>query len=697
MKLSIGMIVKNEEKNLRECLEAMRPILQQIDSELIIADTGSTDATVSIAKEYTENVFYFEWCDDFAAARNATIDRAKGEWYMAVDADESFEDTSPLIDFFNSGEYKKYKSATYSVRSFSSSKMDVYSDISAVRLTKLTKDTRYQDPIHEYLNAQRPVKFLPLVADHTGYIWEDPEFTKKKAERNLSLLLLQLKKNPKHPRTLLHLSQSYAINQDYDSAIFYAKKGLKHAKEEKHIVQYCFYSHLVSCYDRKKQYRKALDTINEYFQAKKETLATDLKMYHCQSKYLSILGDYKAAAIAGEKYIRIFAEYQRGHYHTQEALYSSISCVDNKAYEYMVNLLIVSYVLAYDYKTAINRAMKVSDTSVCENRELIKAFDQMNQSGDFRPLIALYDQLSEPQRDLFQKITEKGLASEKYGDIIASAVTSQDMCADYLQLLSMRCSHETGTFKTDRLLSFIGAIKEWKPMYADAVYFALKYKSGIGLLAERIDSGDLAKYLINTPHLHFADLPDTIMSLCEDRGAWEKETVKAKLLLAVLFHWALTTHRFSGESENLLFVAFAETSRHYIDAVFKAETLTEENISILPKLFRLGYHSSQVIEFLAGGEYKKSLRAIKQMLADDIQFVEIAKALKEEIQNKVEAPRQNESEFQRCAAQVLENIRLLMRREEYHQAERILDEYEKMCPDDESIAVIRKELSEKAG
>ena len=210
MKLSIGMIVKNEEQNLRKCLEAMRPILQQIDSELIIADTGSTDATISIAKEFTENVFHFEWCDDFAAARNATMDRAKGEWYMAVDADEFFADTSPLIEFFNLGEYKKYKSATYIVRNYASPEMDTYSDCNAVRLTKMTKDMRYLDPIHEYLDVEKPIKMLPLVAGHTGYIWSSRKFANKKAERNLSpMLLLFEKKSERLQKSTANRSNLY--------------------------------------------------------------------------------------------------------------------------------------------------------------------------------------------------------------------------------------------------------------------------------------------------------------------------------------------------------------------------------------------------------------------------------------------------------------------------------------------------------
>ncbi|MCL1986515.1 MAG: glycosyltransferase, partial [Firmicutes bacterium] len=64
MLLTIGMIMKNEERFLRDCLTAIKPILDNVDSELIIHDTGSTDNSIAIAKEFTDNVFEIEWRDD---------------------------------------------------------------------------------------------------------------------------------------------------------------------------------------------------------------------------------------------------------------------------------------------------------------------------------------------------------------------------------------------------------------------------------------------------------------------------------------------------------------------------------------------------------------------------------------------------------------------------------------------------------
>ena len=105
--LSIGMIVKNEEKNLRACLEALKPLREAVSSELIIVDTGSEDETVQIAKEYTEKVYSYEWNKDFAAARNYGLDRAIGQWFMFLDADEQLVDPDELIEFFSNPKERK--------------------------------------------------------------------------------------------------------------------------------------------------------------------------------------------------------------------------------------------------------------------------------------------------------------------------------------------------------------------------------------------------------------------------------------------------------------------------------------------------------------------------------------------------------------------------------------------------------------
>lgn len=86
--VSLCMIVKNEEEVLARCLDSTADLMD----EIIIVDTGSTDKTAEIARQYTDKVYSFEWIDDFAAARNFSFSKATMQYCMWLDADDILEE-----------------------------------------------------------------------------------------------------------------------------------------------------------------------------------------------------------------------------------------------------------------------------------------------------------------------------------------------------------------------------------------------------------------------------------------------------------------------------------------------------------------------------------------------------------------------------------------------------------------------------
>lgn len=94
MRLSLCMIVKDEAANLPRCLDSVKGWVD----EIIVLDTGSTDATPQIARSYGAKLHQFAWCHDFSAARNKALKFVTGDWVLVLDADEVLaEPIRPLL------------------------------------------------------------------------------------------------------------------------------------------------------------------------------------------------------------------------------------------------------------------------------------------------------------------------------------------------------------------------------------------------------------------------------------------------------------------------------------------------------------------------------------------------------------------------------------------------------------------------
>jgi glycosyltransferase involved in cell wall biosynthesis len=88
--LSIAIITKDEEENLPRTLLSVEGLLRSLGGELIVVDSGSTDRTLDIARQYGAKVFSEEW-KGFAAQKNSAMEKATCDWILSLDADEPLE------------------------------------------------------------------------------------------------------------------------------------------------------------------------------------------------------------------------------------------------------------------------------------------------------------------------------------------------------------------------------------------------------------------------------------------------------------------------------------------------------------------------------------------------------------------------------------------------------------------------------
>ena len=223
--LTITMLVSNREDTIEKCLRSIKHLLETVPSELIVVDTAGNEVCMDIVRQYTDNIVKFEWCNDFAAARNAGVERAQGRWIMYLDDDEWFESTEELENFFLSDTYRKYNSASYVQRNYLDILGMQWSDMDVIRLVKREKGTRFARKIHECLEPVKdPVCYLHDYVHHYGYVYKTPEERTKHYWRNIKLLLELHEEMPQDSHTTAQLIQEYVGVKEYFSAIQLCKE-----------------------------------------------------------------------------------------------------------------------------------------------------------------------------------------------------------------------------------------------------------------------------------------------------------------------------------------------------------------------------------------------------------------------------------------------------------------------------------------
>lgn len=232
IKLTISVMTAGRKDTLPKTLKSIKPILDNVPSELIVTDTGCDRELLTVIRAYTDKIIEFSWCNDFAKARNVSIDMAQGEWYMFVDDDEWFEDVTDIIEFFNSTESEKYNAFDYVQRNYTDYEGTSWRDMPVGRGTRLVEGQKFVDVIHEhFLHNLQPIKMLNAYVHHYGYIFKSAEEQMRHQKRNLELLQKQLSEGNHHLRQYVHILQEYNGLEWHEKAYELAVMGLKRAEE----------------------------------------------------------------------------------------------------------------------------------------------------------------------------------------------------------------------------------------------------------------------------------------------------------------------------------------------------------------------------------------------------------------------------------------------------------------------------------
>ncbi len=218
LKITLSMIVKNEEKNLRECLESVKNVVD----EIVIVDTGSTDETIHIAKEFDAEVYHYKWRNDFSSARNYALSKSTGDWILYLDADEKLSEKSI-------SEINKVTENTNLIgcRCIVNNLDDRNGKPNYMRYTRLFHNhpkIKFSGQIHEQIDDSLFENGFEIINTeveiiHTGYNLSGEEL-KNKAQRNLDILKKEYEENASAYNSF-QLANTYSLLKEYDSAFKY--------------------------------------------------------------------------------------------------------------------------------------------------------------------------------------------------------------------------------------------------------------------------------------------------------------------------------------------------------------------------------------------------------------------------------------------------------------------------------------------
>ncbi|WP_315002684.1 glycosyltransferase [uncultured Selenomonas sp.] len=228
IRISACYIVRDDAVHLRKSIESLRDAVD----ELIVVDTGSHDDTVAAAQSYGATVYEFPWVDDFAAARNAALSHATGDWIIFIDADEYFSDETKgnLHTAITAADAEDTEVLLIPWHNIDEVTGELLLDSYAPRVFRRRTGRCYVGRIHEELrdadgSVPNPNVVAPalLTLVHTGY---SAVLTREKGERNLRILLAELDTTAEPERIWGYLAETYDNLGDAYHAEQYARKDV---------------------------------------------------------------------------------------------------------------------------------------------------------------------------------------------------------------------------------------------------------------------------------------------------------------------------------------------------------------------------------------------------------------------------------------------------------------------------------------
>lgn len=639
--LTIGMIVKNEEKYLEQCLQSLLPLKERINCEIIITDTGSSDKTVEIAEQYADKVLHFEWCDDFSAARNTGVEEAQGDWFMYVDADQIFDESViQIADFIESEDRDNYNSASYMEKNVRDSAKNIIDNFVVVRLFNFKNGKSFfQGKIHEFIKCVYPMFKLDCGLTHYGYT---AELVEEKRKRNKILLEKEYEEKPNDLRIIKHLMDTVSNDERVELAnkVFdLIDSEVENSYQNIQNLEYAFISFcsLANLYIKSNDYDSIIETCERYQNTKLIQHYYDkADLPHIDMNYMYAYALFNKGEY--EKSLEEFLKYQElynGLHGKPSNMFETLSVYQfNNEVEYSKSdsFIIDIYLSLGDEVSALNQLEKTD----------------MYKHQDCEQLLNIYVMkvIKFNRKELFDKIEQ--YYNEKFGGYDSYDIIFIGRLYFYRDL-SYFFENYSLTLIDKILSSAYGNL----PQFKDHFYEVLTGDLEVSSLAE-------AKVYIQVAYFHLMSQVDSLKADNVDNS------VKQKV--------------------EEVFVFYVESMIYYLNELYSPVMFQPQNFDVISK------EDAMCIIISAGFENRETnqveyIKALKEALIYNDKFKYIILNSIDVLENSVVAVTEEleESEFDILSKKIKQTVSVLIVKKELEQAKDVLSQYKSINPNDPDI------------
>lgn len=300
-KLTLCMIMKDEEEHLVRCLESVQGVVD----EIVIVDTGSTDASIEIAERYGAKIIHEPWLNDFAHHRNTGLAEATGDWVIVMDADEELVNGSDLLPLLNDDAMDGYSLREVN---YVGAEAGVDSIVNAAfRVFRNRPEHRYTGALHEQIAAHvdqtgTRTKFVGIELLHYGYLDGTTE-SKRKMDRNMRIALQEVRRKPDDAFILFNAGVEFQRQGKHEMALDYFRRAFKNLPDLRMNFASLLMRNIVATLLAEDRYDDAIEILADAVQAYPgytDLLYLEGQAYANRRQYRAAIGSFRKAIEIGD-------------------------------------------------------------------------------------------------------------------------------------------------------------------------------------------------------------------------------------------------------------------------------------------------------------------------------------------------------------------------------------------------------------